>query len=380
MNINLQISITSITEDFTVIAYEVQQDGSLSQVDTRTAAAPHSTPEWVAFTGLDKVTHVIKVFGATSGIEYNKYEKTPTVDTVTIFDYIQFSINDGGIYTPAENSNVYLNPNMIGMEASDYIAIREGKGPLFEGINIANDAINGGFALIKPGDYFEDKEQFTIMPKPVVVQTPVNDSVVGKQWGATSLSANMYVDITSATNYTPAHLRKLVRLAGASAVYTFSAISVPPSGYPIRVSNINSNGTTSPLPKVVFSNAPCKYGAGTITELSLPFGSVCEFVWDGSIWNMSLPVPDTSTKPTFHKGTVVVGDVITEKTVTVTIPDQGSTNYHISYSVISDGTAYNDNDITVVFKKVSATQFQAIFQETFAALQNLKLDYCIINF
>lgn len=383
MNINLQISQTSITEDFIVKAYEVAIDGTLSEVDSITVPAPHSAPEWVAFTGLDKVTHNIKVIGVTSSIIYNSYEKTPSVDTVTIYDYIQFKIGDGGTYTPAIGDSAYVNPNMIGFDPEDYIVLRTGYGVLFEGVHIDNEPTGGGFTFHTVGDTFSDGEEFTIIPKPVAVSTPVNDSVVGKQWGPTQASANMYLDVTSSVTYVPAHLRKLIRLAGSSAVYTFASSDVPPVGYIFRVTNYGSPGVTTPNPKVVFSNAPAKYGSGTITELSIPFGNVCEFVWDGTIWNITMTVPPVINMPTFYKGSYTVGDVPVSSTVTISgFPTQTDTGYWVGISLVSAGTAGNDNTLTwqLIESTKTTTTFQVILGEITSRVQNVKISYIIINF
>lgn len=386
MNINLQISQTSITEDFVVKAYEVQNDGSLSEVASISVPAPHSTPEWVAFTGLDKVTHTIKVIGATSTIEYNNYEKTPSVDTVTLFDFIQFKIGDGGTYTPAADTNVYANPYMAGMAANEYLVCREVKGFLIEGLQIANEPTGGGFSLLG-GSLFEDGEQITILPKPKVVRTPVNDSVVGKQFGPTIGNANMFVDVTSTLSYVPTHLRKLIRLAGVNANYKFTSANVPPLGYIFRITNFGSYGAVSPLPKVTFENAPAKYGNTTVTTVSIPFAQVIECVWDGTQWNLSLSFPLTATLPTYAKGVKVVGDVSGAGT-TVTIgagdglPTQTNANYHISFQIVSNGVPFNDNTIiaSVIASTKTTTQFQLILGEARTIVQNVSIDWCVINF
>jgi len=377
MNIIYHISPSSVTENCTVKAYEPQLDGSLAEVGSIAKPAPHSSPTTITFTGLDRVTHVVKLIGDVSGIEYHFYDVAPTADIVTIFDPIFFKIGDGQPKTPLANTVNYVNTDLAGLTNSDVILYRNGLAQ-YPGVHYETD-LTGGFHLIQTDDVFNDKDECIIQQKPKTIRTFVNDSVVGKQWGPTTLNANGYVDVSSAVSYTPAHLRKLIRLAGSSAVYTFSSGEVPPAYYPIRFTNYGAPGVTSPSPKIVFANAPAKYGSGTITELSIPFGTAGEVTWDGSIWNITFGMPVPVSLPTFHFGNAAVGDIIGEKIIDITIPNQGSTNYHISYSIISNGTAGNDNDVAVVFKKVSGTLFKAIFQETFAAAQNISLDYMIVK-
>lgn len=380
MNINYHISPSVVTEDFVAKAYEIALDGTISEVGSIDVPAPHTSPTNISFTGLDRVTHMIKLIGVTSSIEYHKYDIAPTVDTVTVFDFIRFKIGDGGPNTPAAGATAYVNSAMIGFTADDYVAIRSGYGPVFEGIHIDNEPTGGGFLLHDVADVFADKEEWVIMPKPSVITTPVNDSVVGKLWGPTPGNSNMYVNVSSTVSYTATHLRKLIRLAGVNANYKFTSGEVPPVGYIFRISNYGSYGSLTPAPKVTFENAACKYGNTTITEVSVMFGQVIECVWDGTLWNLSMSEPLSASIPTFYKGVYTVGDVPVTKTVTITIPTQPNTNYWAGITLIN--TAYYDNTLAaqVVESTKTTTSFQVILNEISVAIQNVKISWVVINF
>jgi len=290
MNVNYHISpYPSLLEDMVAKIYEVNPDGTKSDLAMDIVLpAPHNTPQSISFNGLDKVTHEVRLYTDPSANLLHQYQVQPTTDTTNVYDYIRFEIGDGGANTPTAGSDDYTNPDMIGLQPADYVAIRSGQ-PQFEGTNIINDAVNGGFSLAIPGDVFsgDPAEQWVILRKPQVITMPVNDSVVGKQFGATALGPNMYLDVSSAVTYTAAHLRHLIRLAGPSAVYTFGALEVPPVGYVFRITNFGAGGTTT-LPEVHFDNAPLLYGGTTKNVLQLPLLSTIEVVFDGTNWNASI--------------------------------------------------------------------------------------------
>src|SRR5690348_6292272 len=98
MEINYHISPSALTEDFIIKIYEAQ--APTAEVGTLTVPAPHTAPYSVSFTGLDKIPHILKMFGATSGTLLHSFDDLPTENVVTIFDDIKFKIGDGGALTP----------------------------------------------------------------------------------------------------------------------------------------------------------------------------------------------------------------------------------------------------------------------------------------
>lgn len=379
MNIIYHISPSSVVENCTIKVYEPQLDGSLSEVRSIAKNAPHTSATTITINGLDRVTHVVKMTGDITGALYHFYDVAPTADFVTIFDPIFFKMGDGGANTPAIGATSYLNSNLAGLTVNDLIFIRNGsvKFPDVD-YNVRSD---GGINLLLPGDVFGNNDQVVLMRKPTSLTRVVNDSVVGKQFGATDLNADMFVDITSATDYEPAHLRKLIRLNGSAAVYTFSNSEVPPIGYVFRVCNFGSAGVTTPNPKVVFGNAQLLWGATNKTEVDMPFGSVCEFVFDGTFWNASLPIPITYTVPRFTQGSTHLGDVANGDVFTIEIPDQGNTSYFPVLELISNGNAFNDNsvNVTIIGSTKTSHSFQVIAGEIAFVAQNVTLAWMIIK-
>lgn len=380
MNIIYHISPSSVVENCTIKVYEPQIDGTLSEVRSIAKNAPHTSATTVTINGLDRVTHVVKLIGNTTSTVYHNYDVTPTDDTVTIFDPIFFAIGDGGANTPASGAVSYINTNLAGLTIDDLMIFRNGS-ILYPGINY-DVRTGGGFDLIISGDVFGADDVCVVMRKPKAVSRPVNDSVVGKQFGATDLNPDMYVNVTSATSYTAAHLRKLIRLNGASAVYTFGNSEIPPAGYPFTITNFGASGVTSPLPKVVFSNAVLLYGGSNKTSVDIPFGQSCTFVFDGTYWNSVQSLPATNVYPTFSKGTFHIGDVTNGAQYTITIPTQSSTGYHVTTTLISNGNAYNDNsaNCTVIGSSKTTTSFKIVVGEAASVLQDVSVNWLVVNF
>jgi hypothetical protein len=79
-------------------------------------------------------------------------------------------------------------------------------------------------------------------------------------------------------------------------------------------------------------------------------------------------------------GTQAIGNIVTDNFVTITIPDQGGTNYMIAGSL--RGLSSNpdlDDDVSWVVKILSSTQFTVAIREYNTALQNLVFDFAIIK-
>jgi hypothetical protein len=381
MNIRIIISpYPALLENMVAKLYEAATPAA--EIDSHTFTTPHNVSKTHTFTGLDKVTHIIKLY-TQSGSLLCTYDAQATEDTVTIFDFFRFKIGDGGTYTPTVNTSIYSNSNMAGMMADDYVAFRAGYGPLIEGIHITNN-LAGGFTLAQSGDVWSSTDEVTIMPKPKAVTTVVNDSVVGKQWGPTSLNANMYVDVSSAVSYEPAHLRKLIRLAGSNAEYTFGNSNVPPVGYPFRVTNFGAYTPGSASPKVKFSNAVLLWGNTTKIELEIPFSCTAEFVWDGTNWNcsMNFQAPPSSApvaNQIVYNGSHYLSDV-SEGIYTI----QHNQNLGYTYKVFGvlkslSSNHAADNTVCWAVREFAANNFKLTLQEIFGDIQNLQFDYILVK-
>jgi len=394
-NANYTVGIyPTLLQNMVIKIYEVDINGATSEVGSTviperdgagvpTPGAGHQVPYQGVFSGIDNVTHEIRLYTA-SGTLIDKYTGNPSVNIATLFTPIRFRIGDGGTYTPAAGGTAYVNPDMAGLAATDYIAIRTGYGPLIEGIHIAHNVL-GGFQLLQPGDVFsgDPAEEWTIIRQPQAVTNYVNDSVVGKQWGPTAGNANMYVDVSSAVSCAVTHLRKLIRLAGTSAEYTFSSGYVPPIGYPFRVTNFGSYNPGDPDPKVKFDNAPLKWGNTTKTELDIPLYSTPEFVWDGTQWNVSNYQYQAPSVPAsgaiLGSGRYVMGDV-SEGTGTVVHGLNILVPYRV-FGVIYSRSANHlkDNTVTFCVHDFAANQFKFSVQEIFGEVQACDFDWIIVK-
>lgn len=386
----------ALLQDMYARAYEVDVNGNTSQVDeiliperngagVPTPGAGHQVPFEVTFAGLDFVTHEIRLY-TFSGTLLHRYDRTPEVDSITIFDPIRFRIGDGGPYTPNAGDTAFVHPAMAGMTAADYTAYRNGYGYVFEGVHITNNVL-GGFQLFKPGDVFsgDPAEEWTITMQNQVVKMPVNDSVVGKQWGPTSGGPDIFLDVTGTVTYVPGHLRKLIRLAGSAALYKFESSDVPPVGYIFRITNFGAYTPGDPLPKVQFNNAPLKWGNTTKTELEISLFTTPEFVWDGTNWNVSNYQFAPSTTPAINDilycGDFNVGD-ISEALVTIVHGQNITVPYMVLGNFYSqDANPGRDNTCTFAIRVANQTanQFQVTWQEIFGEIQNLRFKYVLIR-
>lgn len=345
----------------------------------------HNRHAPVTFTGLDFVNHIVRLFTA-NGTKLHDFNALARRDKVTVFTPIRFRIGDGGINTPLAGMTVYSNTDLAGLEADDYVAFRNGHGVAFEGVMIENSP-SGGFSLIQEGDVFsgEPPEEWTIMQVPKAITEIVNDSVVGKQWGPTVGNDNIFVDVTSAVSYTTTHLRKLIRLAGSSAEYTFGMSEVPPRGYPFRITNLGGYSSTTPAPKVKFANAQLIYGNTLLNEIEIPFPGTFEFVFDGTLWNCTInPPPVTSTAPVsgqiVYYGRFVIGDLPPEGLFTI------QHNQNLSYQYRAIVTVYSrnvqparDNTVTLAVREYTANNFKVTAQEIFGDQQAIDFDYFLVK-
>ena len=397
MNIHYFLSpYAALLQNMVARAYEVDVNGNTSQVDeiiiperdgagVPTPGAGHQVPFEVTFSGLDFVTHEIRLYTA-GGTLLHKYDRTPEKDNVTIFDPIRFRIGDGGANTPVAGATAYVNPVMAGLAADEYVAIRTGYGPVVEGVHIVNNVL-GGFQLFQPGDIFsgDPAEEWTILMTPSIIAIPVNDSVVGKQFGPTAGNADIFVDVTTAIDYAVTHLRKIIRLAGTNAVYTFSAALVPPVGYVFRITNFGAYTPGDPDPEVHFDNAPLLWGNTTKTSLALPFSSTCEFSWDGTNWNCTLysapAAPVVNSNDIFYNANFAIGDMH-EDEYTIIHGQNVAFPYRAIGMIMSSSTDHaKDNTVCFAIRENSftANQFKITMQEVFGDIQNISFRYWLVK-
>ncbi len=126
------------------------------------------------------------------------------------------------------------------------------------------------------------QDEWWIFRNPKALSNIVNDSVVGKQFGAGGGVTDMFINVNATVNYVPAHLRKLIRLIGANAQYVFTAAVTPPIGYVFRVTNFGAYSSITPVPKVKFENALLLWGNTSKSEIEIPLYATYEFCFDGT--------------------------------------------------------------------------------------------------
>jgi hypothetical protein len=376
MEINYHISPSVNTEDFIIRIYEAQAPDA--EVATLTIAAPHTAPYSVSFTGLDKVPHILKMFGATSGTLLHSFDDLPTENVVSIFDDIKFKIGDGGALTPAAGTSAYIDPVLAGLAATDINVFRNGTFfyPTQYTFNPA-----GEIDLIYP-DIFSDTEEFLVTRKPKAVTTQVNDSVVGKQFGGNTTIPEMFIDVTTTVNYTPSHLRHLIRLSGVNANYVLTGAI--PIGYIFRVTNFGPYADVSDKGKVTFDNAPLLWGNTTKTSLDIQFTGTYEFEFDGTNWNCTMynVQQETPGATIVYKGSVVLGTMSTaDQLFTVSIPYMGvAPDYVVVANLVSDGSGWNaDNDISWVICNKTSTSFGVGITRLNTVTKKFILDFIIVK-
>lgn len=390
MVIKFQISPSAYTENFIVRIWEAASDGPGAHVyeetfvekngsGVPTPGAGHQVVETFNQSGFDKVVHIVRMYGVTSGTLYNEYELEPLSNDVTIYPPIRFKIGDGGAYTPAAGTDQFTHPSLVGKGDDDYVVHRNNYGDLHPDEHYTNDSVNGSFQLNAP-DQFNDDEEFTIRIQPTVTQVPVNDSVVGKWFAG-------FVDISANTNYSNSHLRKLIRFSG-SPEYTFQTTDVIPQGYIFAFQHFGSAGTA----KVKFQNGTLLWSGSPKSSIDIP--QYCEgaFVWDGTNWNVVYMVQSTwqnaGATPAgsilgvgrYNVGDVAGGDPIYTITHNLNI----SGDYLVFFSLESNDPAlYHRNN------KVGGTwwhhateknnKFYVSLQEISAEVQNLTIAWLIVK-
>lgn len=381
----------TLLENMIVKIYEASNDNPGAEVFTEviperdgggvpTPGAGHQVPYTLTANGLDKVVHIVRLYSAVSANLLHVYTAEPKVDLVTVFDPIYFKIGDGGPNTPAATSNTYTNAVLAGLTANEYTVHRNNYGFLHEGIHRTNNPGPGGFVLTAP-DEFGENEEFLIQMLPKMITTVVNDSVVGKWFAG-------FVDVAANTNYSNAHLRKLVRFAGTCS-YTFQVADAIPIGYGFPFTHYgNPQGTGT----VNFNNAPLKWGATTKNSIQLPSFTEALFVFDGNFWNVvyicdtrwqnaATQLPNTVMGAgLYNVGDVGPGDPI--YIIQHNLNIAGDYLVLISIQSNSGGNYYKDNTIGIAWRHHATdkpNKFEVLLQELFGEVQNIKIAWTIIK-
>lgn len=271
-----------VGQDLVVRIYEAQNDSPSGLVHeetipekditgTPTPGAGHQVINTVMVNGLDKVVHIVRLYTSVTNQKLHEYNTPPETDTVTVFTPIRFKIGDGNPLTPAANTDVYVNPLLIGLLDDEYSVFRNYYGYLFPQLHYTTDPVTGSFQLINP-DIFNDGEEFIIKREPKALTSPVNDSVVAKYFKG-------FLDINADLVFDPSHLRYYMRFNGAF-VYTFD--TDPAIGYGFVFTRYGGAGDAV----VKFNNAPLIWGDATKAEITLPRYTNACFSFDGVNWNV----------------------------------------------------------------------------------------------
>lgn len=373
MEINYVIGTYGVAENLIAKVYE---NDSGAEVDSLTIPPPHTSGHTISFNGLDKRPHTLRLF-TQGGTQLQEFNIQPTENSVTVFDPIFFIVGDGQPNSPVAGDNSYSNPDLAGLTNDDLVISRSNV--LMHPVTNYEVDILGGFGLSVPGDVFGDGEPVIIIRKPIVASNPVHDSVVGKQWGPNETVTTIYLDVTGNVNYDPSHLRHLIRLSGAGEYHLTGTI---PHGYPFRFINMVA-GT----PTIYFDNAPLIQPGGNVTSWPLPVGSIAEFVFDDTNWNLTMNSGAVAAAyKTTYQGTQSIGNVggspygITaqDSRVTITIPTQGTTAYKVRGSILGQSADSNfDNDVSWSYKVISATQFEVTLRKYVVQTTNVIFDFSI---
>ncbi len=308
MVLKYHVSPSVIDEDFVIYVYEAANTTPGAHVATITllkdGGGGHPAPATVTFNGLDKVVHVVKMYTSVTNALLHDYNIEPVTDIVTVFDTIRFRIGDGQPDTPLAGTDVAITPQLAGLTTEQFIIFRNGYGALFPDIHYSFDGGTGTWQLIQLGDVFsgDPEEEFTIIPNPKAVSTPVNDSVVGKYFAG-------FLDVPANVSYDASHLRKLIRLSGSP---NYEYLIDPPVGYGYCFQHFGVTGTAT----IKFTNKPLKWidGANKAT-LELKSGREACFSFDGAFWNVVYLIDSAfAENPAIVPGTIlgvgtaVIGD------------------------------------------------------------------------
>lgn len=376
MVIKYSISPSAKTEDFVAKIYEASSP--LAEIANQVIPAPHTSPVNVVFNGLDKVVHIVRLWGVTSGLLFHEYDVEPKDEVVTIFDPIRFRIGDGGTLTPVEGTDSYTNSLLIGMTTDDFTIYRNGYGFLYPGIHYGFDTVTGDVSLTFPDQFGED-EEFLIERKPKAVETTVNDSVVGKQFGGNDAIPEMFIDVVSTVNYIPAHLRHLIRLAGANANYVFPVGTSIPIGYIFRVTNFGAFVNPSDKGKVTFNNAPLLWGTTPKTEIDIQFTGTYEFEFDGINWNCTmynalqgLPGPQIL----YSSSVTLLPLTGNSRDFNVTIPFTTGADYRVLFTLV---TSSHDVFAAVKAGSKTPTGFVISARKISSGTKDIAIDFIIVK-
>lgn len=367
------------TENWSLKVWEASNDNPGAEVHTQTIPTPHTGITTVTINGLDKVVHVVRLYGAVSAALLHEFTIEPVTDVVNIFTPIQFKIGDGGANTPAAGTDTYTNSLLDDLGDDDYKITRNGYGVLFPNVHYTTTPTGGIWQLIAPDEFGPD-EEFTIERKMTVIQTPVNDSVVGKWFGG-------FVDVAADTVYSNTHLRKLIRFAG-TCKYTFQALDQVPIGYAFVFQHFGTAGTAT----IEFFNGPLRWPGGDVTSRTLP--SKCEacFVWDGTKWNVVYMVQSTwadGTTPqpgqTLGVGRYAVGDVAGgDPLYTITHNLNISGDYLVFWSLetISAANYHRNNKVCGAWHHHAtdkANKFHISLQEISSEVQDVNIVWMLVK-
>ena len=132
MVIKYHISKSAFTENFLVRIWEAESDTVGAYVyettlveknssGVPTVGAGHQVIETLIVNGLDKVVHIVRMYGSTSGNLLHEYNVEPTSDIVTIFSPIQFKVGDGGDDTPEADQSICVTPELAGLEKTEFL-------------------------------------------------------------------------------------------------------------------------------------------------------------------------------------------------------------------------------------------------------------------
>lgn len=395
MNIYLVVGKSTYTENFILRVWEAQSDGPGAHVyettlvekngsGVPTPGAGHQVDETLTIVGMDSVTHIVRLIGATSGTVWAEYTYAPTVHLLTIYAPIYFKIGDGGAETPAAGTDSCTNSALVGLATSEFTITRNNYGDLHPTVHFGFDGPTGTWQLNAP-DQFGPNEEFSIKIHPKVVTNPVNDSVVGKQFGG-------FVDISSNTNYSATHLRKLIRFAG-QCTYTFQSGDTIPIGYPFCFTNLGTPSGTN-VCTVSFLNGNLKWGSSTKTSFEIPLYTEAAFVWDGTQWNVWF-VADARPwqSATIPAGTILgtglftIGDVASGDPVYTVAHNKNITGDYLVFLQVKSNnpaTFFRDNKLCSTWwhesdANLKKNQFKFSLQEISGENQDVSISWLLVK-
>lgn len=389
MVIKFTVSKSGFTENFIAKVWEAQNDspGAEVHIDNTTlveknasgvptVGAGHQVDEDIVVNGMDAIVHIVRIYGAVSGIKYTEFNVEPENPTLTAYMPIYFKIGDGNPNTPNQGDTNCITPELAGLEQKDFYITRNGFGVMQPG-NHYNFTVpaTGEWELIQNGDQFGENEEFAIIRQPVVTNA-INDSVVGKMFGG-------FFNISSNISYSQSHLRKLGRFMGAFE-YNFDV--APPIGYQHAFSHYGAAGTA----KIKFTNAPLLWDGSPKTELDIPqFAQIC-VSFDGSDWNVVWFVQGlgtTTAQPLdiLGAGNLAVGDVPAGDQVYDVVHNLGiSGDYIVILSIKSnsESTYFRNNKMGSTWWHSltdKPNKFRFSLQEISGEVQDLSVSWLIIK-